>query len=153
MSITCGMWKHKVTPGTACVTRRFLCVKSHPLRSASFTPVNKKCSSSLEENIFFSFLSFLDMIFFTLASWQKAVDRNTNWFWARIPLLICCTIAYFLWCPFVSDLCSLKRVISHSRLQRNLEKAASWFDLCAFFVLLLFFHGLWSHFIIHPSIF
>lgn len=46
-------------------------VKPHPLRSASFTPVNKKCSSSLEENIFLSFLSFLDMIFFTFASWQK----------------------------------------------------------------------------------
>lgn len=152
MLIPFGMWKHRVAPGAARVTIRLLCVKSHPLRSASFTPVNKKCSSSLEENIFFSFLSFLDMIFFTLASWQKAADRNTIWFWAQIPLLICCMIAYFLWCPFVSDLRSPKRVISQSWLQRNSEKAALWFDLCAFF-LVLFFHGLWSHFIIHPSIF
>lgn len=64
----------------------------HPLRSASFTPVNRKCSSSLEENIFFSLFSFLDMIFFTLASWQKQADEERIWEPQALKWIICCML-------------------------------------------------------------
>lgn len=57
-------------------------VQTHTLRSATFTPDSNKCSSSLEDSIFFSFFSFFDIIFFTFASWQKekTMTKKEIWF-------------------------------------------------------------------------
>lgn len=61
----------------------------HPLWAASFTPLSRKCLSSLEDSIFFSFLSFLDIIFFAFASWQKKKSRDgRDWFHFMLVLLL-----------------------------------------------------------------